>query len=109
MEPLRLEEFDSGTYAVGFCTGSLALVDLVYRWNHKPDGYFYEDVARRLIRREAPGLRPLVEFDCEPDVFCAYGPDKDALLELAERMAAVLRDPERIRRMFPPRWLPFLV
>ena len=108
MDPLRLEEFDSHTYAVGFCTGSLSLVDLVYRWNHRPDGWFWEDVARRLIRQEAPSLRPLVGFDCEKDVFCAYGSDREALVELGERMSALLRDPERIRRMFPPRWLSFL-
>lgn len=59
-------------------------------------GYAWERVARKVAR--AAKLRH-VSFDAEASMFCAYGPDRAALVRLSELLQPYLDDREKFREV----------
>jgi hypothetical protein len=59
-------------------------------------GYAWERVARKVAR--AAKLRR-VSFDPEASMFCAYGPDRAALVKLSELLQPYLDDREKFREV----------
>ena len=99
MHPLKLIESSPGKYSLLLNTGSTPVDDVVEELGHEPNGYFWEGVAQVLVSTEAPALDGRFSYDPEAGMFCAYGPDRDALEELGTRMAPVATDPERMRQL----------
>jgi hypothetical protein len=60
-------------------------------------GYAWHGVAETLIRLRAPHLADKVKFDPESSMFVAYGPDRDALVELAALLKSAMDDRELLQ------------
>ncbi|WP_416903052.1 Imm51 family immunity protein [Micromonospora echinospora] len=99
MTPLKLIETTPGKYSLLLNAGTTPVDGLVEELGHEPNGYFWEGVARLLVSTEAPALDGRFSYDPEGGMFCAYGADRNALEELAVRMAAVATDGERMRQV----------
>ncbi|RKS79883.1 immunity protein 51 of polymorphic toxin system [Actinomadura pelletieri DSM 43383] len=97
MTPLRLVETRSGKFSLLLDAGTTKVDGLVAQLGHEPNGYFWEGVARFLVKTEAPDLDGRFSYDPEAGMFCAYGEDRAALQELAEVMLAVIADGDRMR------------
>ncbi|GIF62055.1 hypothetical protein Ais01nite_00900 [Asanoa ishikariensis] len=95
MHPLELIEQPSGGYALILAAGTTPVDSVIEELGHEPNGYFWEGVARRL----APDLDGRFEYDPEGDTFVALGTDRAALEDLANRMAAVATDADRMRTL----------
>ena len=54
--------------------------------------YGWHGVADALIRLKAPHLADKLEFDPEASMFAAYGPDRNALEELAVLLKSAMND-----------------
>jgi hypothetical protein len=79
--------------------GTTAVDGVIEELGHEPNGYFWEGVAQVLVGTEAPALESRFGYDPEAGMFCAYGTDRQALEELAARMAVVATDPDRMRQL----------
>ncbi|MFB6396103.1 Imm51 family immunity protein [Polymorphospora lycopeni] len=99
MEPMRLIEPSPGKYSLLLDAGTTAVDDVIAELGHEPNGYFWEGVAQLLVSTEAPTLEGRFSYDPEGGMFCAYGTDREALEDLANRMAAVASDAGRIREL----------
>jgi hypothetical protein len=62
----------------------------------EPHGYAWAGIARVLIDTHTPELADLVTFDCEADMFVAYGEDADALVALGTLLRDLYRAPDRL-------------
>jgi Immunity protein 51 len=62
---------------------------------HEASGYFWQDVARYLVAKEAPGLADSLEYDPEADMFEAIG-DRACLLQLSEVMRPAVTSPAAV-------------
>ena len=99
MSPLTIVETSPGNYSLLLHAGTTAVDDLVERLGHEPGGYFWEGVARFLVRSEAPELKGRLSYDPEASMFCAYGGDREALERLGNLMSAVAADGDRMRQL----------
>ncbi|MGY0231503.1 Imm51 family immunity protein [Longispora urticae] len=99
MTELKLIETDSGRYSLLLNAGTTDVDRLVEELGHEPNGYFWEGVARLLVDAEAPGLKGRFDYDPEGGMFCAYGPDREALAELSALVGAAASDAEKIRQV----------
>ena len=61
---------------------------------YESGGYSWHGVADALMRRHEPQLVDKIKFDCESSMFCAYGPDRVALEELAALLKRAMSEPE---------------
>ncbi|MEY9211491.1 Imm51 family immunity protein [Thermobifida halotolerans] len=73
--------------------------ELIKQLGHEPNGYFWEGVARFLVRTEVNTLEGRFSYDPEAGMFCAYGNDRTALQELGALMSVVARDGDRMRKL----------
>ncbi len=62
-------------------------------------GYAWEAIARHVVEHVALELQERLDFDPEASMFCAYGEDRDALLELGARLAALFHDRDALAKM----------
>jgi hypothetical protein len=99
MHPLKLIETRPGKYSLLLTAGDTQVDDVAEELGHEPNGYFWEGVARLLVRRQAPALEGRFSCDPEAGMFCAYGGDRAALEELGALMASVANDAERMRQL----------
>jgi predicted transposase YbfD/YdcC len=99
MSPMRLIELSPDTYSLVLDAGTTDVDVVVEELGHEPNGYFWEGIAQLLVSTEAPTLKGRFSYDSEGGMFCAYGADRDALEELANRMSAVAADAERVRQL----------
>lgn len=60
-------------------------------------GYAWEAVVDALLRERAPEMLKRFRFDPEAGMFCAYGPDPDALAAVAELVRELVDDPALLR------------
>jgi immunity protein 51 of polymorphic toxin system len=99
VRPLKLIEAKPGNFSLILNAGTTKVDAMVGELGHEPSGYFWAGVAEALVSTENPALGPRLAYDCEADMFCAYGQDRAALEELGARMAAVATDADRLRRL----------
>ena len=99
MGPLRLIGLAPRKYALLLDAGTTEVDDVIEALGHEPNGYFWEGVAQLLVSTEAPALEGRFSYDPEGGMFCAYGGDRSALEELANRMGAVAVDADRMRQL----------
>ncbi|GIH28420.1 hypothetical protein Aph01nite_67300 [Acrocarpospora phusangensis] len=99
MRPLKLVETTPGNYSLLLNAGTTEVDGVIEELGHEPNGYFWEGVAQLLVSIEVPDLESRFDYDPEAGMFCAYGTDRQALEELARRMAAVATDPDRVRQL----------
>jgi hypothetical protein len=99
MTPLRLYETAPGKFSLLLEAGTTKVEGLVSEFGRSPNGYFWEGVARLLIKTQAPTLDGRLSFDPEAGMFCAFGGDRPALEELAGLMSAVANDPDQMRQL----------
>ncbi|MGX6603419.1 Imm51 family immunity protein [Micromonosporaceae bacterium Da 78-11] len=99
MEPLEPRELEPGSYSLWLDAGTTPVDGDVEELGHEPNGYFWEGVARWLVRTEAPALDGRFSYDPEAGAFCAYGTDREALADLAGRLNAVTSDGDRLRQL----------
>ncbi|VTR95348.1 Uncharacterized protein OS=Singulisphaera acidiphila (strain ATCC BAA-1392 / DSM 18658 / VKM B-2454 / MOB10) GN=Sinac_4631 PE=4 SV=1: Imm31 [Gemmata massiliana] len=60
-------------------------------------GYSWHGVADALVRLKAPKLKKKIKYDPEGSMFVAFGPDRDALVQLARLMLEAMADPAVLR------------
>jgi hypothetical protein len=99
MDPLRLVETTPGSYSLLLDAGTTPVDDLIEELGHEPNGYFWEGVARWLVTTDALALDGRFAYDPEAGMFCAHGPDRPALEELATRMGAIASHGDRMRQL----------
>lgn len=99
MDSMRLIELSPGSYSLLLNAGTTDVDDVIEELGHEPNGYFWEGIAQLLVSTEAPALEGRFSYDPEGDMFVAYGPDRDALVELSTLMSAVATDAERARQL----------
>lgn len=98
MTLLKLVETTPGQFSLLLDAGTTPVDSLIAEAGHEPNGYFWKGVAQVLVSTEAPTLDGRFRYDPEAGMFCAYGTDRSALAELADRMTVVATDAERMRR-----------
>ncbi len=59
---------------------------------YESGGYAWHGVAEAMIRLHAPHLGNKVKFDPESSMFVAYGPDREALEQLAALLKRAMTD-----------------
>ncbi|MGR6999786.1 immunity 51 family protein [Yinghuangia aomiensis] len=92
--PLTLFESDTtpGSYSLMFADIADPRVMAVFEGcGQYGNGYGWEGVARSAVRSRAPELGGRFAYDCEADMFVAYGTDREAL----RKLGALLRDAYR--------------
>lgn len=97
LTPLKLIGTTPGSFSL--ILGDSKLADVAFLFEaagHAGHGYDWEAVARTVVRLDAPDLAGRCHFDPEAGMFCAYGPDEDALLALGELLAAAFHDHARL-------------
>jgi hypothetical protein len=99
VDPIKVIETSPGKFSLLLNAGTTDVDDVIEKLGHEPNGYFWEGIAELLLTSEAPSLRGRFGFDPEGGMFVAYGPDRQALDELADRMTAVATDAERVRHL----------
>jgi hypothetical protein len=100
MEPLRLFEAIPGSWSLILSEGDVvAMFDVVEKLGHSPNGYFWEGVAKMVVRQSAPDLEEVVDYDSEAGMFCARAPDKEALARLGGLMAPIVTSAKRLRML----------
>ncbi|MFB4308313.1 Imm51 family immunity protein [Actinomadura sp. GTD37] len=99
MTPMRFVETRPGKFSLLLDAGTTQVDGLVEQLGHEPNGYFWEGVARFLVKTEAPALDGRFGYDPEGGMFCAYGEDRTALQELAELIIPVTTDGDRMRTL----------
>jgi hypothetical protein len=99
VNPMRLIETTPGKYSLLLDAGTTDVDDLIEQLGHEPNGYFWEGVAQFLVNTEVPELEGRFSYDPEGGMFCAYGEDRGALEELADRMGAVAEEGDRMRQL----------
>jgi hypothetical protein len=99
MGPLKLIETKPGRFSLLLNAGYTDVDGLIEELGHTPNGYFWEGVARLLVRTKASELDGRFSYDPEAGMFCAYGEDRGALEELGRLMAAVATDGARMRTL----------
>jgi hypothetical protein len=77
----------------------IAVAEIVEELDHEPGGYFWEGVAKTLVRTSAPELEDQLSFDSEAGMFCAYGQNEAALRKLGELMELLFDDEDRMRAL----------
>lgn len=55
-------------------------------------GYGWHGVADALVRLKAPKLKKKIKYDPEAGMFVAFGPDRDALVQLARLLLEAMSD-----------------
>ncbi|GAB6900316.1 Imm51 family immunity protein [Kineosporia succinea] len=90
MDPLKLFETTPGKFSLIMNAGGLPADEVVTAAGHEPHGYFWDAVAKWVIRTRVPEVEGRVKFDPEGGMFCAYGTDREALTVLGEAMAWVV-------------------
>ncbi|MFS0892741.1 Imm51 family immunity protein [Microbacterium sp. 179-I 3D3 NHS] len=99
MEPLLFVEHAQSCSLI-LVVGSAPAADAILNdagW--EPNGYTWERVVRRVVRRDLPDLAPSIAFDPEADMFVAHGPDGSALRALGTHLAALIADRGRIAQI----------
>ncbi len=97
LAPFALVETSAGNFSLLLSTFSPA--DQVFeRHGQSGGGYSWEGIARHLIERADSGLEGRLKLDPESSMFCAYGPDRDALAELGRQMAVLFHDAGRLEQ-----------
>jgi hypothetical protein len=99
MTPLKLVETSPGKFSLLLDAGSTAADDVIEQLGHEPNGYFWEGVARFLVRTQAPALDGRFSYDPEAGMFSAYGEDREALQQLGTLMSTVAADGDGMRRL----------
>lgn len=99
MSPMKLVETTPGNFSLLLNAGGTQVDELIERLGHEPNGYFWEGVARLLVKAEAPELDGRFSYDPEGGMFCAHGTDRAALEALATLMRPVTADDDRMRRL----------
>lgn len=100
MEPLALIEAVPGTWSLLLKESDVAgMFDVVESLGHTPNGYFWEGVAKTLVRQAAPELEEVLDYDSEAGMFCACASAKAPLARLGELMAPVVTSAERLRKI----------
>jgi hypothetical protein len=100
MAPLKLVETSPGNYSLLLTDNNMfAVADTVEELGHEPNGYFWEGVARTLLRTAAPDLEESLGFDSEAGMFCAYGQNEASLRRLGELMAPLVTDADPLRAL----------
>jgi Immunity protein 51 len=90
MNPFRLTETEPGKFSLlltDFDGAAAAFEDA----GHEAGGYGWETIARQVIE-DQPALEPLIDFDSESSMFCAYGADKAALEQLAAALSTLFHN-----------------
>jgi hypothetical protein len=96
MDPLKLVETGPGQYSLLLDAGSTPADRVVADLGREPHGYFWDAMAKWLIRTRVPAVEGRVRFDPEGGMFCAYGTDREALTLLGAALAAVANAPEQV-------------
>lgn len=93
LDPFKLVETSAGNFSLLLSTFSPA--DRVFeKHGMEGGGYSWEGVARHVIERDE--LDGRVKMDPEGSMFCAYGTDREALVELGEQLAALFHDHDKL-------------
>ena len=94
--PFKLVETSAGNFSLLLSTFSPA--DRVFeRHGLEGGGYSWEGVARHVIERDE--LDGRVKMDPESSMFCAYGNDREALVELGEQLAVLFHDHAKLDKL----------
>jgi hypothetical protein len=97
VEPFRLIESSPGNFSLLLTVFEPASA-VFARFGLEGGGYAWEGVAKHLVDH-GESLEGRVNFDPEASMFCAYGPDRDALAELGARLATVFHAPDRLAEL----------
>lgn len=95
LAPFKIIETSPGKYSLLLSTFAPA-GDMFEKHGIEGGGYAWEGIARHVIEDERHGLEGRVKLDPESSMFCAYGPDRDALAELGRQLAGLFHDPARL-------------
>ncbi|GLY33587.1 Imm51 family immunity protein [Kineosporia sp. NBRC 101731] len=96
MDPLKLIETSPGNFSLIMNAGDTPADVVVGESGHEPNGYFWDGMAKWLVRTQVPEVEGRVKFDPEAGMFCAYGPDREALAVLGTALAAVVNAPDQL-------------
>jgi hypothetical protein len=55
-------------------------------------GYGWHGVADALVRLKAPKIKKKIKYDPEASMFVAFGPDRDAIVQLARLLLGAMND-----------------
>lgn len=97
MKPFTITETSPGNFSL--LLSAFAPADEVFAdCGQEGGGFGWEAVARRVLA-DHPALEDRVAFDPEPDLFCAYGPEREPLAQLGTLLAALFHAPDALRAL----------
>ena len=97
MKPFTIAETTPGLFTL--LLTAFAPADEVFEdCGQEGGGFGWEAVARQVLV-DHPALEDRVAFDPEPDRFCAYGPEREPLVQLGALLAALFHAPDALRAL----------
>ena len=102
MKPFTVTEAPPGQFSL--LLSAFAPADAVFAaCGQEGGGFGWEAVARRVLE-DHPAIEDRVAFDPEPEQFCAYGPEREPLVQLGALLAALFHAPDALRALLgePP-------